>query len=298
MLTASLIHARPETPPRAFVPIRRVLCPVDFSAFSAAAVDHAVAMARPTRAEITGLFVLPVAGSLAGQASPGAVAPPDVGVASAVQEDLEELFGPVREAGLALRVCVRSGDCAGQIVEQAREREADLIVMGTHGRSGLKRVVLGSIAAHVLRTAPCPVLTVDGRTRRTRGPAESIGAILCALDLSEASAATLSYALELGRSTGVTVVLLHVLEGLRGAGAGAGWAAEVRQHLHAAALADGAPGCALEEMVVIGRPHREIVRAAETRGAGLIVLGADGRDATTAGQVVRDATVPVLTVRP
>lgn len=72
---------------------------------------------------------------------------------------------------------------------------------------------------------------------------------------------------------------------------------DVRQRLHAAALADGVPGCPVEEMVVAGKPHREILRLADAQQAGLIMVG-NGRDhGSTAEDVVREATVPVLTVR-
>jgi nucleotide-binding universal stress UspA family protein len=298
--SAADVRRTPETSIRTFVPVRRILCPVDFSEGSRAAVDRAVAVARATRAGITGLFVLPFAFPPTDDASSG-LAPvvPDVGVVSAVAEDLEAFFHAVREAGLDLRVCVKSGDSVGQILEQAEKGEADLIVMGTHGRSGLERLVLGSVTASVLRKARCPVLTVSrpGASRMT-GDATSVGPILCALEMSEPSAHTLSYALALGRSTGAAVILLHVLEGLKGAATRARRAAQVRQRLHAAALAEGVPGAPIEEMVAIGKPSREIVRLAERRRVGLIVLGAGGVHGSTTGAVVRNATVPVLTVRP
>jgi len=181
------VQPQPETAVRAFVPIRRILCPVDFSDGSRAAVDRAVALARPTKAAIIGLFVLPFVfpGVEEASSGPRPVAP-DVGVVSAVTEDLDDFFRPAREAGLAVRARVKSGDCVGQILQQAQETDADVIVMGTHGRSEFARLVLGSVAASVLRKAPCPVLTVArssaGQTARAGAP---IGRILCALDLSE-----------------------------------------------------------------------------------------------------------------
>ena len=298
--SGSPVHPpKPETPTRTFVPIRRILCPVDFSDCSRAAVDRAVALARPTNAAITGLFVLPFVFPAVDEVPPRASpVAPDPGVVSAVAEDLGEFLRPAREAGLTVRVLVKSGDSVGQILEQAHETEADLIVMGTHGRLGLERLVLGSVAANVLRKAPCPVLTVSrpGASQTPRADA-SIGRILCALELSEPSARTLSYALSLGRSTGAAVTLLHVLEGARGAASRTRRAADVRQRLHAAALADGVPGCPVEEIVVAGAPHREILRLADARQVGLIVLGNGRNHGSTADHVVREAIVPVLTVR-
>jgi len=292
-------HAQTGTEARPFVPIRRILCPVDFSGWSRAAVERAVALARPTKAEITGLFVLPVVSPIAGEVPSGSCSlEADANMVSALAEDLEAFLRPAQDEGLSVRVCVKRGDCVAQILEQARETDADIIVMGTHGASGLERLVLGSVTRNVLRKAPCPVVTVSlpsvSRTPRTGA---AIGRMLCAVELSESSADTVSYALSLGRSTGAEVTLLHVLKRVRGVAARARRAADVRRRLHAAALADGEPGCPVEEMAVFGPPHREIVRMAEARPAGLIVLGNSLRPGSIAARVAREATVPVLTIR-
>src|SRR5687767_15772304 len=113
---------------RTFLPIRRILCPIDFSDFSLAAVARAVALAKPFDAEITVLFVLPFVRPEDAAASHGPVAP-EAAVQSAIAEDLEEFLRPVRDAGFPLRLCVRSGDCVGHILAEARDRECDLIVM-------------------------------------------------------------------------------------------------------------------------------------------------------------------------
>jgi nucleotide-binding universal stress UspA family protein len=289
----------PEAPPRTFLPIRRILCPVDFSDFSRAAVDRAVALARPFKAEITALFVLPYLFPTEEETS-ACAAPiaPDPGIQSAVAEDLEEFLHPAREAGLPIRLCVRSGECVGHILATAAERESDIIVMGTHGRSGFERWVLGSVTDSVLRKAPCPVLAVPGPVVRSMPPGPGSGRILCAVELSSPSARTLAYALALGRSTGSSVTVLHVCEGAGGPRIRAAGEADVRQRLHAAALADGPPGCPVEEVVLSGKAHREILRLAEAQQTGVIVLGSDDQTlGSTAGRVVRDAPAPVLIVR-
>ena len=296
----SRARLRDEPSAAAFVPIRHVLCPVDFSDGSRAVVDRAVALARPTRADITGLFVLPVVLPVrqekSSRPSPQAL---DVGVVSALTEDLEGLLGPARQAGVAVRARVRTGDCVAQILDQARATEADLVVMGTHGRSRLARFGLGSVAAAVLRKSPCPVLTVAGPSAaRTARSTARIERILCALDLSERSAHTLAYAVSLARSTGAALTLVHVLEGVRRPSARAQASAEARQRLHAAGLTAGMPGGALEEVAVSGRPYREIVRLADARPVDLIVMGTGGDEGSTAGRVVRRSAAPVLTVRP
>jgi nucleotide-binding universal stress UspA family protein len=280
--------AVPPAAPRAFVPIRRILCPVDFSDFSRAAVDRAVALARPTGAEITALFVLPFVFPEDVERCSGPVAP-EPGVQSAVAEDLEEFLRPARKAGLPLRLCVRSGDCVPHILEEARARESDLIVMGTHGRAGFERWVLGSVTDSVLRLSPCPVLAVPRRP--PAGPLP--GRIVCAVPLSVHDERLVPYVLSLGRSTGSTVTLVHVCEDVGGPRPAV--EAELRRRLHAAA---GPPSSSVNEVVSPGQVAREIVRLAESQRAGLIVMGGDDRDpGPTVRRILRAGTVPVLVVR-
>lgn len=304
-MTAIASPANPTKQPKAappedrqtVLPIRRILCPVDFSDFSRAAVDRAIVLARPFQSEITALFVLPYVfpEDAAGCAGPVA---PEPGVQSAVAEDLDDFLRPARDAGLSVRLCVRSGDCVGHILKEARRRGSDLIAMGTHGRSGFARWVLGSVTDSVLRKAPCPVLAVPRMISPPRPPASLSGRIVCAVTLSVEGARTVSYALSLGRSTGSVVTLVHVWDGVGGTWVRSTVEAELRRRLHAAALVEGPAACAVEEVVVSGRTHREILRLAEARRANLIVLGSDDQGpGPTARRVLREAGAPVLIVR-
>ena len=92
----------------------------------------------------------------------GAYLPPDfwASVRSEAEEQLAEHAAPLRARGLAVDTAVCEGYAATVIVEEAARRDADLIVIGTHGLSGLKHLLLGSIAERVVQKAPCPVLTV------------------------------------------------------------------------------------------------------------------------------------------
>ena len=291
---ATALHDEPETDPRTFLPIARILCPIDFSDWSRAAVDRAVALAGPTRAEITGVFVLPAFASAAGEtASYPCAAEAEANMMSAITEDIEEFLEPARKAGLPVHTCVERGDSVAGILEQARETDADVIVMGTHGRSGLERWVVGSVLDGVLRKAPCPVLAVPRPLVRSLPPGPVHGRILCAVGLSERSAYTLSYALELARMTSSLVTVLHVSEDLGGPRVRAILEGEYRKRLHAAVPRD----YPCEEVVLSGEPHREILRLAEAEQTGLILLGSDGRGlGPTASKVVREARAPVLIV--
>jgi len=304
-------HATPPAPPtssdrasrartRSFLPIRRILCPVDFSEFSGAAVGRAAGLAQALRAEIIGLFVLPPLFRAEGRTSPGSAPEGSgVGVRSALTEDLHELFRPARDARVSVRARIRTGECVGQIVGEARDTKSGLIVMGTHGRSGFQRLVLGSVTEGVLRRAPCPVLTMPHSMGRRAARGRVPGWIMCAVDLSARSVHAASYALSLARSLGSSVSLIHVLDGLGGPRMRARWQADAGQRLHEVALADGPPGCPVEEVVGRGRPHQVILRAAKVRHADLIVLGSDDqRLGSTVTRVLRAGAFPVLVVRP
>jgi len=149
--------------------IRRVLHPSDFSEASRAALATAIDVARDERAELLIVHVLtPVVPPAIGPAGDGYIPP-------AAWEDLVRSSRSLAQrklAGLVARAARRRVRASALLVEgvadaaitrAARSRGADLIVMGTHGRTGLARLFLGSVAARVLGTAPCPVLTVRGR---------------------------------------------------------------------------------------------------------------------------------------
>ena len=286
--------------PRDVAPVRHVLCPVDFSSFSRRAMEEAVPIAQAFGADMTALFVYPLEPSVAGEADTGAVIP-DEGARSAVAADLGPFLQPARAAGVRASVSQRAGDPVAAILEEARRTGAGLIAMGTHGRSGLERLVLGSVADEVLRRAACPVLTVARPGASQPPPGGS--RILCAVDLTPASARTMETALAYGKALGAPVTLLHVVEP---AGSDeATWArrGEARERLHDLAARAG-QWAFQEETVVAGRSHVEILRLAAERRVSLIVIGTHSTHdmeralcGSTADQVVREARCPVLTVR-
>jgi len=143
----------------------RILHPSDFSGASRAAFAKAVEMTRASRGELVLLHVLtpvvPIVGD--GYISPKAY---DDIVASAeawARRQLGALVAKAKKAGVRARGLVVEGVPHDRIVRAARSTRADLLVMGTHGRTGVARFFLGSVAARVLATAPCPVLTVRGK---------------------------------------------------------------------------------------------------------------------------------------
>jgi nucleotide-binding universal stress UspA family protein len=142
-----------------------VLHPTDFSSASGTALRRAVAEARSRKTPLLILHVLapvvPIVGE--GYISPAAYEQMSSAARAWAQKKLDRVVAKAKTARVRARGMLREGVAHDQIVRVAKARHAKLIVMGTHGRTGVARFFLGSVAARVAATAPCPVLTVRGR---------------------------------------------------------------------------------------------------------------------------------------
>src|SRR5947209_6192144 len=179
------------------VELRHVLCPIDFSEPSRRALEYAAALARWYGARLTMLHVVPATlpplSSLAVTTSQGL----EPHVRERLRVDLlEELkrFSPPEGKAVTAEAVVREGDTAAEISRETRAG-ADLAVLGTHGRSGVERGLLGSVTEKVLRKAACPVLTVPAHVEGAARQPPAFERILCAVDFSDASLRALEYAL-------------------------------------------------------------------------------------------------------
>jgi nucleotide-binding universal stress UspA family protein len=207
------------------------------------------------------------------------------------------------------------GDPAGQIRSAAEALPADLVVIGTHGRSGFEHLMLGSVTEKVLRAAPCPVLAV-GKEQTAPTPGPLFRRVLCAVDLTKASERTLDMALSMAEETLARVTLLHVVEGVLGESGPELYRPVPESAVLRRVLVDEAKErlgrvaepahsfCDVSVQVETGAAWRQILRVAEEGYADLIVIGAHAHGAfgrlflgSTANQVVRHAHCPVLIVR-
>jgi len=297
------------------VEFTNILCPTDFSESALRPLTYAAALAKWYTARLTVLHVVPTF-------DPMPVRPASLD--GAVQwvypvsreEVLAELDRVAKDAGAGSIDTIletETGDPARMIVDKAVAVPADLIVMGTHGRSGPERFMVGSVAEKVLRKAPCPVLTVPPHVVATLPAEVRFKNILCPMDFSPSALQAFGFALDLARQADGTVTVLHVLE----------WLAEeepradahfnvpefrqhliddARQRLQDLIAEESQTWSAIQDVVVFGRPHREVLQRATD--VDLIVMGAQGRGGiglalfgSTTQQVVRAAACPVLTVR-
>jgi nucleotide-binding universal stress UspA family protein len=296
------------------IEIRRILCPIDFSEDSRHALAHASALARWYGAAITLLHV----------SHPEAFTNPPLlfdelprgagrieAALHAAGEELPRWAEPVRSAGIPVETLIECGYVVRHILERAAARAADLIVMGTHGRSGFERLVLGSVTEKVLRKAPCPVMAVPP-------PAVTAGKLpyarlLCPVDFSESSEAALRFACSIAEEADAQLTIAHVFDWrldedvLAARSDTAAYfeavAAQGRARLEKLVTDDARVWCKPETVTACGKPYREILALAEARDVDLIVIGVRGRHAidlavfgSTTNQVVRHARCPVLVI--
>jgi nucleotide-binding universal stress UspA family protein len=296
-------------------PFSRVLCPIDFSDTSERALLYATALARWHHAELTVLHI----------ASAPAIAPLGGGPGEAIQmtglierdEVIAEMKRALERSGAAALnpvVATEEGPAARVIAKHAAAMPADLLVLGTHGRTGFSRLLLGSVTEKVLRTVTCPVLTVPPSA--SAGPAAPVAfeRVLCAIDFSPASLAGWKLALAFGRQSGGSVTALHALEYMDPHEPCEHVDADIRRHrehvldharerLQALVAAHPDAGCTIEAVVAVNRAYREILQRAAASATDLIVMGAQGTDGlelmlygSNTQHVVRGSTCPVLTV--
>ena len=145
--------------------IRRVLHPTDFSRASTSAFKRAVEMAKTNRAELLVLHVmvpaLPIMGD--GYVSPQVYEDLEAGARGSAQKQIRKQVEKAKRAGARVKGLLLEGVAHERIAQAARARKADLVVIGTHGRTGFAKFFLGSVASRVLAVSPCPVLTVRGK---------------------------------------------------------------------------------------------------------------------------------------
>ena len=293
---------------------------MDFSKVSRIALPYALAFARESGACVTLLHVVPTKNS----ASAGA---DDLELEEELRRggatQLSALIQALAGNEVSADMLVRIGNPTVETVHAAKELKADLIIISTHGRTGLRHLLLGSVAEGVMRHSPCPVLVVRKREHgflTFGGHAElpypflQIKSILVPIDFSAPSKNALIYAAPFAQQFGAKLILLHVVE--RGARSDLVKAFPLMmkndkimaacqgrlEHIIAEQAID--PKLVETTLVRQGRSFREIVDTARTLKADLIIISTHGYTglkrallgSTTKG-VMRHAPCPMLVVR-
>ncbi len=284
------------------IALRNVLFTTDFSQVSETALLFAESIARRYGSKLT----------VAHAISPleTRMVPPEGW--GACQQALDEAAGQqMNYLEQRLRgpheVVIQHGLVGDVISELIKETDADLLVMATHGRSGLGRLLLGSVAEEVFRRASCPVLTIGPKASSLAPHEAEFKEIIFATDLSPQSLAA-PYALSLAQEFQARLTLVHIVPPDAGPGAYSEYSVEAwTGELRSLVPEDAALWCRPECDVRFGAPAAGILEVAAEKRADLIVLGARSAAqhlgaathavAATAHGVVSRAACPVLTVR-
>ncbi len=302
------------------VAIDRVLCPVDLSSCSRAALQHAVAIARWYEAKVTALHVfrqVPVVDTAAAALGAGLYTPP-VALTEvdrkAVERQVAEFVAHTPGAGdVAVQVC-EGINIREEILHQAEAVRADLLVLGSHGLTGVKRLVLGSVAENVLRHSLTPVLIVPPHASAAAASGVPFKRIVCAVDFEADSYRALRYAFDLAQESDAELTLLHAVT-MPAVHVGAEELAievesirdtamrSARERLDALVPDEARGYCSVHAEVIEGPAHEAVLGLATEVNADLIIMGVRDRAAidmavfgSTTQAVVRAAHCPVLTV--
>jgi nucleotide-binding universal stress UspA family protein len=232
--------------------------------------------------------------------------------------DLARLKARAADRGIAVRTRIETGIPSEQVLAAAAAEDADLIIMGTAGKTGLAHVLLGSTAERIIRTAPCPVLAVRmdrseaERTGVSTSHPASLDRIMVPVDFSDCSLDALEYAVAVAQRAQASVMLLHVMEPVSyGLDFTVPLPAErerkreaLTERLAGLVAALDAANVKSESLVRGGLPRDSILDAARAWSADLIVMGTHGRRGlshalygSVVESVLRKSHCPILTVR-
>jgi len=303
--------------------IEKILVPIDFSEHSRDAFRVAASLRKEFGAQLSLLHVFDVSQllglgwSLYGESLEGEIL-------ARMQHDAEAALNKfLDDIGFQnedIKLITTRGKPFVEIIRTARDEEADMIVMGTHGRRGLKLLFMGSNAEKVVRKAPCSVMTVR---HNEADPVEPFPPkkILVPTDFSLTSERSMTTAVILAAKYECKIILLHVLSELRVEDA-LHWIdytsvtkseEEIEEEIRNRAFREldnfiekfRSYDVKIEPMVVEDRPDEGITHVAENENASLIVMGTHGRTGishllmgSTAEKVVRSSRCPVLTIKP
>lgn len=277
--------------------IKRILVPTDTSEASRIALDYARLFGRKFAAELVILYADPLAypiDALTGAPLPSISSAEDHAL---LEKEVRSYADPSLE-GERYRVVIIGGQPVPMILRHAQECSAGLIVMATHGLSGWRRTILGSVTEGVLHAAHCPVLSVSRTDRLPLRGKPAITKIVCPINFTDVARDALRNAAKLAEVFGSELLIVHVTEG-DVAPDNAVDEARVRSWI----APEIQKSCTYRELVLAGGPAERILDCVEDTGADLLVIGAQHRllrDTTVIGttteRLVRFARCPVLTV--
>jgi nucleotide-binding universal stress UspA family protein len=284
----------PTTHPVA-VTFEHILVPTDFSDVSRRALEYAKTLAKPGNSEL-----------LLAHVSPGAnlITSPEVAWLDAAEiegleeQELEQRGAALRSEGYRARTISLTGPLCDQLLSAIKEYKVDLIVLGTHGRKGMERLLLGSDAEALLRHAHCPVISIGPDVEENK--TWDLREVICATTLEPHSAEVVAYAQKLALQHGAGLILLHVKDVVNETDVD--WVS-FEDAFHYYALENLGKSSWLRARLSSAAPGISIVDLAKQRGSDLIVMGARPASSMAthlppgiAAKVLLAAPCPVMTL--
>jgi nucleotide-binding universal stress UspA family protein len=284
------------------ISLRNILLPTDFSPCSETALAYGAGLSRRYDATLYTVSVVPE--EICDYARP----PDPFYFRHSAEKKITNLAGLDLFHGIKHRELVKEGFVSEVLTDLIDKLKIDLVVLGTHGRGGIKKLVLGSVAEEIVDSASCPVLTVGPRVAPISLPEMKLGRILYATDLLHGSTRALTYAVWLAEQEHAHLTLLHVLKMPTDVATGYPQSEKEMALKRLAQLLPPETTTSVETefIVEIGAPGEHILNVAEGQTADLIVMGPHHTSYAQVSthlpwiipyQVFCHARCPVLTVR-
>lgn len=294
---------------------KQIICATDFSDFSNHAIPYGIALAKEFKARLFLCHVIDLSSAAIYGEAVLALEEQQKRMTKHAHDEMTKLMS---KASIDWEPLITVGNAAHEIARLAAEKKVDITIAASHGRAGLKRLILGSVTERLMRILPCPLLVVRSPERGFVAPADqaiALKRILVGCDFSQNSSLAFQYGLSLAQEFQADLHLVHVIEpslydDLRKPG-------EPRQDLQKdlradikGRLADLIPEeaqtwCKPITVLLAGRPHEELTKYAMVNDIDLIVLGVRGYGlveslfvGSTTDRVMRRAACPVLSVQP
>jgi nucleotide-binding universal stress UspA family protein len=298
------------------VHFQRILCATDLSDFSNSAVIQAIGMAKEFGST---LFICHVIDLPLVTMHGAAFVYPEEQMAEMKSGALDQIKGLVGDSALDWEPVVETGPVSSTLCRLASEKQADLAIVSTHGRTGLKRLFLGSVTERVLRTIACPLLVVTPPEKAGTPVKQFKGfgfkQILVGCDFSADSGRAVEYGFSLAQQFEAVIHLVHVVEAFiyrdtmlpdsTKTEALTEVATGCQQRLEALVPADAHNWCQVEIACEAGKPFQALKTYADNHQVDLIVLGVRGHGlvesmllGSTTDRLIRGVACPVLSVCP
>ncbi|MFZ7113511.1 MAG: universal stress protein [Desulfatiglandales bacterium] len=295
--------------------IQKILCTTDFSPFSNFAVSYSLALTREFEAKLSICHVIDLTtAGMYGEAF-WAFEEQQERIRERALRELEEFIGP---QSVDWEPLITSGHPADEITRLSQENAVDLVVSATHGRSGLKRFIIGSVTGRLMRTLPCPLLVVQSKEEALKPPLGGelrMKRILVGCDFSDDSGLAFQYGVSLAQEFQAELHLVHVIEPSAYRDLvkpNSSSIEELRETIRASLsekLENMLPEeafswCTVKTALLSGQPHQELIEYAQLNEMDLIVLGIRGHSmvesliiGSTTDRVTSRSPAPVLCVR-